>query len=67
MPRVYECVQWNEATQSCDVAAWVERVSIVGMLPTVEQAQLVGSWIFGSLVLLASMSLLFPPRSNLDD
>lgn len=67
MPLVYECVQWNEVSQSCDVAAWVERASVLDALPSIEQAQSVGAAIFLSLALIAAMSLLLPPRSISDD
>lgn len=67
MSRVYECVQWNEVTQSCDAALFIERASFYAALPTVEQAQQVGGLLFGSIVALAAMSLLFPSRSYSDD
>lgn len=67
MPRVYQCIEWNESTRACDGAAWVETASIVDALPSVEQAQEVGLAVFASLVILASFSLLLPSRSNSDD
>lgn len=67
MSRVYECVQWNETTQSCDLAAWVERASLIGALPTPEQAQVVGLAVFASIAIIAASSLLVPSRSTSDD
>lgn len=67
MPRVYECVQWNPDTQTCDVAAWVERASMVEALPTVAQAQQVGAAMFLAVCGVAALSLLVPSRSYSDD
>ncbi|MCE7031357.1 hypothetical protein LY625_01730 [Lysobacter sp. GX 14042] len=67
MPRQYVCLEWNDTTQACEGAAWIEQQSAPDWLPTVEQAQTVGGAIFGSLALIAAMSLLLPNRSNNDD
>lgn len=60
--RVYQCVEWIEATQECAAAAWVEQRSLVDLLPTLEQANSVGGTMFLSLAAIAAMSLLIPPR-----
>lgn len=60
--RVYQCIEWIEATHDCAVAAWVEQPSFVDVLPTLEQANSVGGTMFLSLAALAAMSLLLPPR-----
>lgn len=60
--RVYQCIEWSEATQQCAVAAWVEQPSVVDVLPTLEQANSVGGAMFLSLAAIAAMSLLFPPK-----
>ena len=66
MPRVLQCLDYNEAAQTCAVEAWVEQpASFVHYLPTVDQAQTVGGAMFTAVVILAAMSLLFP--SNLPD
>lgn len=65
--RVYQCIEWSEATQQCVAAAWIEQGSIVDLLPTVDQAQTVGLAMFASLVIIASMSLLSPSRYQPED
>ncbi|MEZ0470078.1 hypothetical protein [Luteimonas salinilitoris] len=60
MPRVYQCIEWNDTTQQCDVAAWIEQASILDVLPTVEQANTVGGAFFASIVAIAALSLLIP-------
>lgn len=65
--RVYTCVQWDEIAQTCSAGAWIEQASILDALPTVDQANTVGMAIFGSLALIAAMSLLTPSRTGKDE
>lgn len=60
--RIYQCIEWVEATQQCAAAAWIEQPSVLDVLPTLEQANSVGGAMFLSLAALAAMSLLMPPR-----
>ena len=62
MPRVLQCVQWDDATQTCATEAWIEQASILDALPTVEQANAVGLAIFLALAGIAAQGLLLPPR-----
>ncbi|MGY0559491.1 hypothetical protein ACW7G2_02020 [Luteimonas sp. A277] len=61
--RVYQCIEWVEATHECAAAAWVEHASVLDALPTLEQANGVGGAMFLSLAVIAAMTLLSPPRS----
>lgn len=65
--RVYQCIEWVEATGECAAAAWVEQASFLDALPTLEQANSVGGAMFLSLAAIAAMALLFPPRSVDDE
>lgn len=64
MPRrVLECVEWNDTTQTCVAEAWVEQPSdFVHYLPTIDQAQAVGSAMFAACCVLAAMSLFLPSQ-----
>lgn len=65
MPRVLQCVEWDEAAQTCTTEAWVEQpAAFVEYMPTVDQAQTVGVAMFLGLITIAAMSLLLPPREN---
>ena len=65
MPRVLQCIEWNDATQQCTTEAWVDQPSFVSMLPTMEQANSVGAVIFASLITLAAFkSLIVKPPSR---
>jgi len=66
MPRVLQCIEWNDAAQTCTTEAWVEQpASLVSMLPTVEQANAVGIVMFTSLVTLAAIkSMIVKPPSR---
>jgi len=49
---------------TCQTTAWIEQSMVADMLPTVDQAHIVGGVFFGSLVVIAAMSLLLPPRED---
>lgn len=60
--RVLQCVEWDDAAQTCVTEAWVILSTFPDYMPTVEQAQTVGFAAFAGVVIVASMSLLLPPR-----
>lgn len=65
MPRVLVCIDPQPATDgSCQQTEWIEQASVADMLPTIDDAQMVGSWFFASIVLLAAMVLLLPPKET---
>jgi hypothetical protein len=68
MPRVLQCTDWNETTQTCVTESWVlVDASVVSYLPTVEQAQTVGGAMFAACCVLAAMSLLLPSNETQGD
>ena len=68
MPRVLQCVEWNDVTQTCTTEAWVVApADFVSYLPTVDQAQAVGGAMFAACCVLAAMSLFLPPQLKESD
>lgn len=65
MPRVLTCIDPVPAEDgTCAQAAYIEQRSIVDLLPSVEQADEVGFAFFGTVVLVAAMSLFFPSKAE---
>jgi hypothetical protein len=68
MARVLTCMDDPPAQDgTCATSAWVEQVPAsdwLDYMPTVQQAQDVGWALFGTLVVLAAMSLLLPQRDS---
>lgn len=64
MPRYLVCLDPQPAQDgSCAQTAWMEVGGIVQYLPTVEQANVVGSLFFASLLTIAAAKrILKPPR-----
>lgn len=61
MPRVLVCLDAQPAQDgSCQTTAWIEQPSLVDMLPTVEQANIVGPAFVLGLCTLAALGLLNP-------
>lgn len=61
--RYLVCIEWNEVAQTCAAEAWVAGVPPwwAEMLPTTEQAHVVGVAMFTSLMLLAAMKRILKP------
>ena len=66
MAKVYQCIDWSEATQECVSAAWVDQSDWTTYLPTVEQAALVGGAYFVGLMTLAVVRGLLNPKHTED-
>lgn len=67
MPRVLVCLDPTPAQDgSCQLQAWVEQPSIADMLPTVDQANIVGPAFVLGLCTLAALGLI-RPRDGGDD
>lgn len=66
MPRTLVCTEWDDVTQECVVEAWSVLPTWADMLPTLEQANLVGGSMVTAVALLMAMSLLLPPRDEDD-
>ena len=61
MAKVWQCLDWSEATQECVSAVWVDQSDWTTYLPTIEQAGMVGGAYFVGLMTLAVVrGLLFP-------
>jgi len=65
MPRVLTCIDAVPAADgSFTNTAWLDQPSWVEMLPTVEQANVVGPAIAAGLCLIAVMRLIIPKKGD---
>lgn len=65
MARVLTCVDPVPAQDgSCTTSVWLEQPSWTDMLPTVEQANIVGPAIAAGLILIAAMRLIIPKNGE---
>lgn len=65
MARVLVCIDPVPAQDgSCSQSAWLEQPSWVDMLPTVEEANVVGPAIFLGFVSVAALRLILPNRGD---
>lgn len=65
MPKVLTCVDFDSSTQTCLAQAWVDQSTWVNVLPTVEQANVVGIAFFASLFSVVAAKRLLKPQRNL--
>ena len=61
--RVQTCIEWNVTTQSCDVSAWVEQVSLLPPM-TLEDGKKIGDAIVFGLVLVLITKLFLKPSTH---
>lgn len=66
VPRTLVCTEWDEVMQECVTESWTVLPTWADMLPTVEQANLVGGSMLTAVALVMAMGLLLPPRDDDD-
>ena len=63
--KVLACIEWDDATQSCAVQAWVEQPGLWALLPTVEEASYLGGLMMLSLFSVAALKYLLKPQKEI--
>ncbi|WP_101927659.1 MULTISPECIES: hypothetical protein [Luteimonas] len=66
MPRVLTCIDPSpQPDGQCLQTAWIEQGGLADMLPTMAEANIVGSAFFGTLILIAFVARTLKPPRNL--